>query len=170
MRAMFGLVSLLVTMGIILWLFSMYSIPTAREGKKAQDEARQISGRGEDGRAAISSFKVEPQLRGNRLQALDVTDVTPGGALAGYGLQKGDQIIQINGTKVGDLSNNDAELAKAQVHDAFRASQPIVVMRGGREITLPQGDGSSPPAPGAPHAGAQGALDSINNSVKIPTH
>jgi S1-C subfamily serine protease len=164
MRAMFGLVSLLVTMGIILWLFSMYSIPAAREGKKAQDQSRQISGRGEDGRAAIDSFKVEPQMRGNQLQALEVTNVTPGGALASYGLQKGDQIVQVNGTKVGDLSNNDAELAKAQIHDAFRASQPIVVLRNGRQLTLPQGDGVSPPAPGA------NPLDGINNSVKIPTH
>jgi S1-C subfamily serine protease len=169
MRAMLGLVSLLVTMGIILWLFSMYSIPAAREGKKAQEQSRQISGRGEDGRAAIDSFKVEPQLRGNQLQSLEVTDVTPGGALASYGLQKGDQIVQVNGTKVGDLSNNDAELAKAQIHDAFRASQPIVVLRNGRQLTLPQGDGVSPPAPGAQNTGAN-PLDSINNSVKIPTH
>lgn len=158
MRAMFGLVSLLVTVGVIIWLFSMFSIPTAREGRKAQDQARQISGRGEDGQSAIDSFKVEPELRGNRLQALNVTDVTPGGALAGYGLQRGDQIVQINGTKVGDLSNNDAELAKAQVHDAFRGAQPIVVLRNGQQITLPQGQNP------------QGGLDSINNAIKIPTH
>lgn len=170
MRAIFGLVSLLVTVGIIMWLFSMFSIPAAREGKKAQDEVRQMSGRGEDGQAAIHSFKVEPQLRGNQLQALEVTDVTPGGALASYGLQKGDQIIQVNGTKVGDLSNNDAELAKAQIHDAFRASQPLVVLRNGRQITLPQGDGVSPPAPGAQNTGSPAPLDSINNSIKIPTH
>jgi S1-C subfamily serine protease len=167
MRAMFGLVSLLVVIAIMLFIFRFIEAPTLERGKKAQDEARQISGRGEDGRAAIDSFRVEPSLRGNQLQSLDVTDVTAGGALASYGLQKGDKIVQINGTKVGDLSNNDPELSKAQVHDAFRANQPIVVLRSGRPITLPQGagDGSAQPA-----SGAGNPLDSINNSVKIPTH
>jgi len=162
MRAVFGLVSLLVVVAIMVWLFSMYSIPTAREGKKAQDQARQISGRGDDGVAAIHSFQVEPNLRGNKLESLDVTNVTPGGALASYGLQKGDKIIEINGTKVGDLSNNDAELAKAQVHDAFQRSQSLVVLRNGQPVTLPQG--------ASDNTGANGPLNSINNSIKIPTH
>ena len=56
MRAMFGLVALLVSVGIIMWVFSLTSIPTAREGKKAQDEARQISGRGQNGEAATNSM------------------------------------------------------------------------------------------------------------------
>ena len=168
MRAVFGLVSLLVVIAIMMWLFSMYSIPVAREGKTAQDQARQISGRGDDGVAAIHSFQVEPNLRGSKLQSLDVTNVTPGGALASYGLEKGDKIVEINGTKVGDLSNNDSELAKAQVHDAFQRSQPIVVLRDGQPVTLPQAPSQATAQPAAGAARSQ--LDSIKNSIQIPTH
>lgn len=169
MRAMFGLVSLLVVIAIMLWLFSMYSIPTAREGKKAQDQARQMSGRGDDGVAAIHSFRVEPNLRGNQLQSLQVTDVTAGGALDTYGLRKGDQIVEINGLKVGDVSNNDPETAKALVHTAFQGNQPIVVLRNGQPITLPQTPGEAA-AQTAAGAGAKNPLDTLNNSIKIPTH
>ena len=162
MRAMFGLVSLLVVIAIMLVLFKWFEAPVLEQGQKTRDQARQISGRGDDGVAAIHSFQVEPNLHGNKLESLDVTDVTPGGALASYGLQKGDKIIDINGTKVGDLSNNDSELAKAQVHDAFQRSQSLVVLRNGQPVTLPQGASDS--------AGANGPLNSINNSIKIPTH
>lgn len=157
MRAMFGLVSLLVVVGVMVWLFSMTSIPTAREGKKAQDQARQISGRGADGRPVTDSFKVEPFMRGNQLEGLDVTAVTPGGAMADYGLQKGDRILEINGSKVGEMSNNDPELSKDLIMDAYRGSQPIVVLRDGQQITLP----ANP---------AGGPLNALNNSVKIPMH
>jgi hypothetical protein len=37
MRAGIGLIGLLVSVGLVVWLFSMFSIPTAREGKKAQE-------------------------------------------------------------------------------------------------------------------------------------
>ena len=153
MRAMFGLVALLVCVGVVMWVFSLTSIPTAREGKKAQDQARQISGRGENGQAATDSFKVTPQMKGNsRLGSLLVTDVTPGGAMDQYyGLKKGDEIIEITTqggmTKVGDASNDDAEMAKDKVQEAFQASGPIVVMRGGRAITLPLPAGSTAAAP-----------------------
>jgi len=57
-----------------------------------------------------------------------VTDVTPGGALANYGLQKGDLILSVNGSKVGDISVNDAETAKAMVvQQGFQGNLPIVV-------------------------------------------
>ena len=113
---------------------------------------------GADGRSVTASFKTEPFMRGNQLQGLDVTDVTPGGAMDDYGLKKGDRIIEINGTKVGDLSNNDAELSKDQVMDAYRGTQPIVVVRDGQQVTLPAN-----PAAGGP-------LNALNNSVKIPMH
>ena len=50
MRMAFGLVSLLVVIAIILVAFSMYTAPVAKQGKKTQDQARQISGRDEEGK------------------------------------------------------------------------------------------------------------------------
>ena len=142
MRGMFGLVSLLLAVAIIAYLWSQHTAVVAHEGVKAQDQARQISGRGQDGRAAVNSFKVEPQMRGSRLDALEVTDVTPGGALADYGLKKGDKIIKIGDQKIGDRSNDDPGLAKDLVHDAFQRSQSITVLRKGQEVMLPIGGGS----------------------------
>jgi len=142
MRGMFGLVSLLLAALIIAYLWSQHTAVVAHEGKKAQDEARQISGRGQDGRAAINSFTVNPEMKGNRLDALEVTDVVPGGALADYGLKKGDKIIKIGDTTVGNRSNDDPELAKAQVHEAYQRSESITVLRKGQEVMLPIGGGS----------------------------
>ena len=163
MRAMFGLVGLLVTVAVVMWIFSKTSIPTAKEGLKAQDQARQISGRGEDGVSAVDSFKIEPEFRGSELQGLNVTSVTPGGALASYGLQKGDRILEINGNKVAVVSNNDPETAKALVHDAFRGSQPIIVLRNGVQVTLPPG--TSPGSPGAGSVQSPSSLQKQLNNI-----
>lgn len=137
MRAMFGLVSLLVCAFIVVYLWSQHTAVVAHEGVKARDQARQISGRGQDGQAAVNSFQVEPKMRGNKLEALTVTGVTPGGALDDYGLKKGDQIIKIGDQKVGDISNEDPGLAKDMVHDAYQKSQSITVLRNGNEVMLP---------------------------------
>ena len=138
MRAMFGLLALLVGIGVMVYLFAQHEIPVAREGKKTQDEARQIAGRGQDGQAAVNSFKVDPKMRGNKLESLRVTGVTAGGALADYGLKTGDQIIKIGDQKISDVSNDDPELAKSLVHDAYQKSQTITVLRSGNEVILPQ--------------------------------
>ena len=166
MRAVVGLVSLLVVIAIIYLVFIKVEAPAIQQGEKAKDEARQISGRGDDGKAAIDSFKTQPKMRGSTLDALTVTDVTPGGALAQYGLQKGDEITQVNGMKVGDLSVNDPETAKAMVvQNGFQAMAPIVVMRDGKQITLPDkgGAASGSPAPGSP---APAAPNTVQNQLK----
>ena len=152
MRGMFGLVSLLLAVAIIAYLWSQHTAVVAHEGTKAQDQARQISGRGQDGRAAINSFKIEPKMHGNRLESLDVTDVTPGGALADYGLKRGDRIVKIGDQKVGDVSNDDPDLAKSLVHDAYQKSQSITVERNGQEVMLPTG-------------GSRGGVNDITNLV-----
>jgi S1-C subfamily serine protease len=153
MRGMFGLLALLVGIGVMVYLFAQHEIPVAREGKKAQDQSRQISGRGQDGQAAIHSFQVDPKMRGNKLESLNVTGVTPGGALDDYGLKKGDQIIKIGDQKVSDVSNDDPELAKSMVHDAYQKSQTITVLRSGNEVVLPQ------------HGKSRGELNDLTNVV-----
>lgn len=163
MRAMFGLVSLLVVVAIMVVLFRMFEIPTIEKGQEAHNEAQQISGRGQDGQSAMGSFQVEPEQQGSRLSALLVTNVTPGGAAdTFYGLKKGDRIIEISAggglQKVNDASNGDAETAKAMLAQySFAASQPIVVMRGGQELALPASAArplSAPQASQAPSTNA----------------
>lgn len=143
MRAMFGLVSLLVVVGILVLVFRMFEVPTIEKGQEAHDQVQQISGRGQDGGSAMDSFKVEPEQRGSQLESLEVTDVRPGGAAdTFYGMKKGDRIVEITSggslQSINNASNGDAEMAKAMlVQSSFEASQPIVVMRDGKRLTLP---------------------------------
>lgn len=161
MRAMFGLVSLLVGVAVLFYIFTRNTSETLRVSKPMQEQAQQMSGRGEDGRSAMDSFRVEPEQQGSRLTALLVTSVTPGGAAdTFYGLKKGDRIVEISEggglQKVNDASNGDADTAKALLAQySFAASQPIVVMRNGKQLTLPQSAARqvAQPAP-APSAGA----------------
>ena len=62
MRAGIGLVGLLVGVGLLVYLFAQHSIPTAREGKKAQEEAAQIAGL-----ASTTSFSAGPGWTFTRL-------------------------------------------------------------------------------------------------------
>src|SRR5437764_1260615 len=66
MRAVFTLGGLLIVVAIIAVLFSKYSIPVAHEGKKAQDEARQMSGHGDDGIPADRTIKLDDDSAGIR--------------------------------------------------------------------------------------------------------
>ena len=72
-----------------------------------------------------------------------------------YGLQQGDQIVQV-GTMDMELMNNDSGLAEAEIQEAYQRQQQLVVVRGGTKLTLPGTDTSA----------AQQQL----NSTKIPTH
>jgi len=174
MRAVFGifgLVGLLVTIGIIVLVMSMYLDQTSgplKKGLDAKEEARQISGRGLDNEPALASFEVEGVSNGSRLSGLKVTSVNPGGAMdSWFGLMKDDEIVKINGMRVNDVANGDEGLGKALVHDAFARQQPISVVRNGKEFELPRekaaaaahGAASSNPAvagaPAAPAAPAQ---------------
>lgn len=181
MRAMFGLVSLLVVVAIIVMVFRYTQVPVIQTGEKAKDQARQIAGRSQDGTPAMNTFKTEGKFRGGTLEALTVTDVSPGGAMAEYGLQKGDQIISVDGQKIGEISVDDPETAKAMVvQHGFQANLPIVVRRGAQEITLPDrnpsngtaGAASAPSrTPQQPQDNSlQGQMKNINQSIRIPSH
>jgi hypothetical protein len=143
MRAMFGLAALLVGVAVMFYLFTKDTAETLRVAKPMQDQAQQMAGRGQDGQSAMNSFKVDPQQRGSQLDALLVTDVTPGGAAdTFYGLKKGDRIVSITTQaglqKVNEVSNGDPDMAKAMLaQESFAGSLPIVVMRDGKQLTLP---------------------------------
>src|SRR3712207_5393237 len=140
MRMAFGLVSVLVTVGIIILVMSMMldkqggSISTGIEARK---QAQQIAGVGRDGEAATQSAEFEPGTGSGKLQKLTVTKVVPGGAYDTYfGLQVGDEVVGIemagNMLSVNDAGNGDAGLAEALVSDAYARSQHITVVRNGQ--------------------------------------
>jgi S1-C subfamily serine protease len=149
MRAGIGLIGLLVGVAVLLWVFSVTELPKARVGKQATEQARQISGRGDDGVAAMDSFKTEPQFNGSRLTGLIVTDVTPGGAMQTYyGLAKDDRVTAIDGMRLNDLANGDDQLAQALVTEAFQKRQTLSIVRNGQTFTVPAPPGTLPPPAG----------------------
>ena len=74
MRAGFGLVGLLVGVGLLIYLVAQFSIPTAKTGKQVQEQTKQLSGRGADGESAMQSFAVEAKMKGAGIDSLSAGD------------------------------------------------------------------------------------------------
>ncbi|MDB5173026.1 MAG: hypothetical protein JWO87_660 [Phycisphaerales bacterium] len=161
MRGAFGLVSLLVVIGIMCYVFVLYNKPVIETGKKAHDEAAQIAGRTSDGTPFGETFKRTPEDKGGRLNDIAVTGIVPGSPMETYyGMKNGDQVVTIGEMNVRDL-NNDSGLAEALLTDAYRLHQQLVILRGGQQLTLPAQPGA-PAAPAAsPSAQAPGAPTSL---------
>jgi hypothetical protein len=154
MRAGIGLVGLLIGVGLLVYLFAEHSIPTARQGKAAQDEARQIAGYGEDGRSAMESITVSRQEKNGKLVGLNVDSVVPNGAMQNFfGLMPGDVITEIGSPagmeKVKELIGGD-DMAEPKLHEAFQQKRQLTVLRNGKQITLPGGAAVAGAAPSAP--------------------
>lgn len=166
MRMAFGLVSLLVAVGIILWLYGNYTAPVAKQGSAAREQAQQMAGRDETGAAATESLTLEPRQRSGKVDGMRVASITPGGAMATfYGLRQDDIILQAGDMPFTDPVGGDVELAEAMLLEAYKAQKPLRVLRGTEQITLPAPAGSAnapPPQPG-PAGGLQKQLDQIRN-------
>ena len=155
MRMAFGLVSLLVTLAVILMFFKSVQAPMLKEGKKAQDQARQMAGRDEDGERVTNAVTLDAQDRGGKMEGVIVTDIKPNSALQQrYGLQKGDVILEMGPLSVrGNMSSPDE--AKDMLQDAFQKDYNLVVVRGWDRLTLPMPEGAAPaPTASAGPAGA----------------
>jgi len=164
MRMAFGLVSLLVVIAIILVAFSMYTAPVAKQGKKTQDQARQIAGRDEEGNNATDSITLQEQESGGKTTGILVADVKPGGAMEKhFGFQKGDVILQIGPLTAKDNFASAGE-AKDFLLDAFQRGNTVVVMRGWDQVTLPSTNApvaaaAGTDAPAGTATGAQATAD-----------
>ncbi len=174
MRAIFGLVSLLVVIAIIAWMFSIYSIPVAKTGKKTQVEVRQMSGHDEDGTPADRTITLDAGQRNGKFQNLEVTSVVPGGAMDRfYGFQPGDKIIGIGGTDIATLSNDDFEMAKAMLlQEGYEKKKPVTVIRNGVQMQLPNpaaaaaSSGATPAAPANSSDDGSSKPKSISDQLK----
>jgi hypothetical protein len=183
MRYAFGLVSLLVTTAIIVWLFAKYEIPVAQRGKQAQDEVQPITGKTAEGIPAKDSIKVDGQTVNGELRSLLVTSVTPNGYFDQYyGLKVGDKVLQINGVDIGTMSVNDTGMAEANLWQV--ESRPITILRGTQTLTLNATDGTlgtpggasatpaspgtpAPPAPAAPAPGGP-SIPGLPSGIQVP--
>ncbi len=147
MRAGIGLVGLLIAVALIVYLFAESGIPTIKSGEKAKEQVRQIGGRGQDSVPATESFATTGQMKGSKLAALQVSAVTPGGAMdTYYGLKQGDEIIEIGGMTLDTLSGDEETAKTLVVSEGYQKQQPLTVRRGGQRVTLPLIPGGVPPA------------------------
>src|SRR2546423_348138 len=98
MRMAFGLIGVLVTIGVVVWLMSAFYLPHTQTVLKAQKDitpqVEQISGHTRDGVKASDTITLDGENSGGRFNSVVVTSIVPGGAMQSYfGLQKGDSII-----------------------------------------------------------------------------
>src|SRR5947207_10710091 len=156
MRAAFGLVGILVVIGVIAWIMYAVELPYDQVaiGAKQKVDA-QLTPMSASGVADFnSSFDMALQNgSGGRLDGILVTRVTPAGPASTYfGLVKGDVIVALethgNRTRLRDIS--DSEMAKAQLIEAYQLQGTIVVVRNGQEIVFRKPANHQRPPPPRP--------------------
>src|SRR5688572_16907573 len=104
MKAAFGLVALLITVFLMIWLFTMYTETVVTKSQPAQQQAQRLASVDEDGVTVAQSIKVEPVERNGKVQYLRVTDLMIGGPMEKYyGLQKDDEILAVGQIDMKDF-------------------------------------------------------------------
>lgn len=170
MRMAFGLVSLLVLVGIYMLWFGETQAPIIKQGSEVKKSAERIAGYGPDGRPATESAKFEPQSKDGRTTSLRVTEVVPAGVLGQhFGLMRGDEIVRVGELDVRDYPGGD-EMAIAMTYEAAQRQSPLTVLRNGQRLTLTPGSPAPTPRGASPPPGVQDAADPVRKAVKIPMH
>ena len=159
MRMAFGLVGLLVTIGVIAWLMHAIYLPDVQASLHAQQKAEtfvnQLNGVDANGVRIEDTYAAFADMRGDgKLQDLQITMVRPGSPMElKFGLRANDVVLAaIDGHTVRtDLSglNNEQE-GKDAIRDAYTTDGQLVVQRGEVQITLPLPKSQQPPPPPAP--------------------
>ena len=178
MRMAFGIVGILGALVAIVWIMS-YTLggteTTLKVGKQKKQEVRQIAGYDESGVRATDTVKLAAETSSGKLTGVLVTNVTPGGAMEKhYGLKRNDSIVEIamgGGALTPVKEMGSADEAKDALLTAYQNSQPIVIVRDEKRITLPLESALSAtrPAKAAPTAGATPAgktKDSVQQQLE----
>lgn len=128
MRGVF-LLSLLLGIGFVAYLWSTNTQSVSTAGKQAQQDMAPVTGRGPDGGTITDSAEFRPDRAG-----LAVAAVKPGSYFDRFfGLKQGDVI-----TRAGDvdLKGTDVETATTYLYDAAQRKRSLDVLRGGQRLTL----------------------------------
>jgi len=155
----FGLVGLLVTIGVIAWLMHAIYLPDVQASLHAQQKAEtfvnQLNGVDANGVRIEDTYAAFADMRSDgKLQDLQITQVRPGSPMElKFGLRANDVVLAaIDGHTVRtDLSglNNEQE-GKDAIRDAYTSDGQLVVQRGDAQITLPLPKPQQLPPPPVP--------------------
>ena len=150
MRLLFGLVSLMICLVIVAYVWSTFTEKTDEVTTPVRNQAEQLSGRSADGVPVADSIQTEEATdQRGYFKGLKVTEVTPGGGMQTmYGLQRDDVIVSVESLTVNELTS--AASMKSFLVEAYQKSGPLIVIRNGQRITLPE----------KPATGAGGRVDS----------
>jgi hypothetical protein len=165
MRMAFGLVGILVTLGVIVMIMNQYSLPVARQAIDARNKAEeQFGGNTRQGlQDAQDSIVLDDVEKNGRFDSLLVRSAVAGGPMAGhFGLQAGDSIVAIGPLRTRDITGDEA---RAYLFDAKTRAQSVTVVRNGEQLDLPV-----PKAAGGYGAPLQGPTGPLKGTIKIPTH
>jgi hypothetical protein len=139
--------------------------------KKAEQTMNPIAGYSRDGSMKFSdSLTLETESKGGKVVAVDVAKIVPGGpADTDYGLKEDDSIIQIGELPVKDNVQSESEAMDQLVQFGYERSAPLVVLRGGSQVTL-NPHGPKPAAASAQPAktpNASGGGDPIKQQMDL---
>jgi hypothetical protein len=158
MRGAFGLVGILVVVGIIFAFihFTGYPEETLKQGNKAKEQASQMAGQDSQGVKAADSITLDPLVLDGKVRHVRVAKIMPDGPMAKhFGLMKNDSILAVGPL---ELKDQDEGFGKILIVDAYAKQMTLTVMRNGEKITLPGGakvGSSEATAPGQPTAQGQ---------------
>ena len=155
-----GLIGLLISTFIVLYLWSSYTVPVASRGVAAREEAAKIAGVDDDtGMRNSDSITLAAQDSSGRLRGIMVTGIVANGPMQKHmGLQAGDLIVEIGMAgslmKVSDFPGG-ADMAIVSIYEVPQRNQQLAVIRAGQRIVLPPAPGTTPP-PATPTAAPGG--------------
>lgn len=164
MRAMFGLVGILVTIGVLAMVWSYNTLPTVQQGQVARSQVEQIAGIDQSGARVTQTVVFRPITAQGKLMYLMVQWIRPSSSYGDfYGIVPGDIIETIGPQNVRDIG--DEVLAKSLAYEAYQRQWDLVVIRNNKRFVLPRdsavasGQLPAPPAqpaavPGTPAAAA----------------
>jgi C-terminal processing protease CtpA/Prc len=136
MRTMFGLVGLLVAIGVIVAMWSVnHPADTVRQAEPAKRTVEQLAGVDADGMRAKDSIRLDPVVKDGKLRYVLVDSIMAGGPMEKYfGLKRNDSIVSACNI---DFRDQDGEMAIELIMRAYQTKAPLIVQRDGKRIQLP---------------------------------
>ena len=160
-----GLLALLVVLAIILILFSQHTSQVASVNKEVRPQVEQIAGVDESGRPVKDTYTLQAVNENGHLKGLKVVQLAPSSPMRKfYGLEQNDLILEASpgGGVLMSVKDTDATTLRDYVAAGYQAKQPLVVLRGDKQLTLPQANAGKGDAKKSNDAdGVQGQLDAI---------